>query len=222
VFADNAIEQKQISILQDIQFEDIARQQTQSPISQDSQFQDNVIAQTSTSILQDKRFQDIAIDTKQSSPMPDNMFPINGPNCEQYKTVDSIAMLHYCSIDNNNPGSDIQLNNFLQASSKLSSKLLNLEYINDVTMLILQDDVDAANIFFSFRLFKPVYQSTSWFQLRLTASVVMDQYDMSHTYSKHINYNLARLSDLDLLIHCEQLILVRGDSWMIKTSRTIQ
>ena len=211
VFADNDIEQKQFSILQDSQFEDIARQQKQFSISQDNQSQDNVIAQTSTSILQDTRFQDILIDPKQSSPMPDNMFPINGPNCEQYKTVDSIAMLHYCSIANSNSGSDIQLNNFLQASSQLSSKLFNLEYMNDVTMLILQDEVDAANIFLSFRLFQPVYQSTSWFQLRLTASVVMDKYDTSHTYSKHINYNLARLSDLDLLIHCEQLLLADKD-----------
>jgi hypothetical protein len=176
-------------------------------VSQDIQFQDIVIAPKPTSILQDQGLHDIIIDQKQSFPMPDNMLPINDPNCEQYKTIASIAMLQYCSIDNSNPGSDIQMHNSLQASSKLSSKLLNLEYINDVTMLILQDEVDSANIFLSFRLFKPVSQSTSWFPLRLTASVVMDQYDTSHTYSKHINYNLARLSDLDLLIHCEQLIL---------------
>jgi hypothetical protein len=50
----------------------------------------------------------------------------------------------------------------------------------------------------------------------------MDQYDMSHTYSKHITYNLARLSDLDLLIHCEQLILADQDiSYNTMTDRQL-
>jgi hypothetical protein len=93
----------------------------------------------------------------------------------------------------------------LPDSFALSTTQSGVRMRHNLSKQYILHEIDSTMPTTVFCLFKQVSQSTSWIFLRYT--IAKDRYEMSHTLSASVDDNFASMSNINVLIRCEQLSL---------------